>query len=418
MEHEFLYLALAGAFGLFAAWGIGANDVANAMSTSIGSRALTIKQALFVAAIFEFAGAVLAGGAVTATIRKGMVDSAYFAAQPEILIYGMLASLLATGTWLMIASRNGWPVSTTHSIVGAIIGFSVVAVGFSAVKWTKVAIIVASWVASPLFSGIVAYLVFNSITWLILTRENPLERARRYAPIYIFLTVFLISLVTMFKGLKHINLGQALTTSECYMVAAICGGVVALIGRWFILRIPVDERADREFHFHTVERVFAVLMIFTACGMAFAHGSNDVANAIGPVAAILSIAQTGEVTQKAGMPIWVLALGGIGIVVGLATYGRRVIAMVGSRITELTPSRGFSAEFAASFTIVFASGTGMPVSTTHALVGAVLGVGMARGFSAIDLGVVGRIFLSWIVTIPAGAILSIIFFYLLRATLS
>ena len=418
MENEVLFLALATVFGLFAAWGIGANDVANAMSTSIGSRALTIKQALLIAGVFEFAGAVLAGGEVTATIRKGIVDSSYFVGQPEILVMGMLASLLATGSWLLIASRKGWPVSTTHSIIGAVIGFTVAAVGFESVKWAKVAVIAASWVVSPIFSGVVAFLIFNSIAWLILTREDPLERARRYAPFYIFITVFLIALVTMFKGLKHINIGKQLEPSEGYAIAAVCGVVVAVIGKYFIMRIRVDEKADKDFHFHTVERVFAVLMVVTACSMAFAHGSNDVANAIGPVAAVISIVGTGSVTQAAPIPIWVLALGGIGIVIGLGTYGRKVIAMVGSRITPLTPSRGFAAGVAASFTIVFASGTGMPVSTTHALVGAVLGVGMARGFSAIDLRVVGRIFLSWIVTIPAGAILSILFFYLLRATLA
>jgi len=418
MENEVLFLALAGVFGLFMAWGIGANDVANAMATSIGSRALTIKQAIFVAAIFEFAGAVLAGGEVTATVRKGIVDSSYFTAQPELLIYGMLASLLAAGTWLLLASRKGWPVSTTHSIVGAIIGFTVVAVGFDSVQWDTVAIIAVSWIVSPLFAAITAYLIFNSITWLILTHADPLERARRYAPMYIFITVFLISLVTMVKGLKHVNVGHTLSTMDSYVIALCISAVVTVIGRWFIMRIQIDEQADQDFHYHTVERVFAVLMVITACSMAFAHGSNDVANAIGPVAAIISIAHSGTVNQEAAIPIWVLILGGIGIVVGLATYGRKVIAMVGERITPLTPSRGFSAGIAASFTIVFASGTGMPVSTTHALVGAVLGVGMARGFSAIDLRVVGRIFLSWIVTIPAGALLSIGFYFVLKAVLS
>ncbi|MFT4584256.1 MAG: PiT family inorganic phosphate transporter [Gammaproteobacteria bacterium] len=417
MENEVLFLALATVFGFFAAWGIGANDVANAMSTSIGSRALTLKQALLIAGIFEFAGAVLAGGEVTATIRKGIVDSSYFVAQPEILIYGMLASLLGTGSWLLIASTRGWPVSTTHSVVGAIVGFSIAAVGFESVHWPKIGVIAASWIVSPIFSAIVAYLIFSSITWLILTREDPLERARRYAPIYIFITVFLIALVTMMKGLKHVDIGQQMSPAECYGIATLCGIVIAIIGKFFVARIEIDEKADKEFHFHTVERVFAVLMVVTACSMAFAHGSNDVANAIGPVAAVISIASTGSVTQAAPIPIWVLGLGGVGIVIGLGTYGKRVIAMVGSRITPLTPSRGFSAGVAASFTIVFASGTGMPVSTTHALVGAVLGVGFARGFSAIDLSVVGRIFLSWIVTIPAGAILSIAFFFLLKAIL-
>jgi PiT family inorganic phosphate transporter len=416
MDPVYIYIGLAACFGLFMAWGIGANDVANAMATSIGAGALTIRQALIVAAVFEFAGAVLAGGEVTSTIRKGMVDSSLFTDQPELLIYGMLASLLAAGTWLFLASQRGWPVSTTHSIVGAIVGFAIVAVGFEAVQWDKVGSIVLSWVISPLTAGVIAYFVFSSINSLILSSKDPLASARKYAPVYIFFAVTLIVLVTMFKGLKHVGLD--LETWEAYSIAIGIGLVIAGFGKLAVNRIEVDPKAEKEFHFHTVERVFAVLMVITACGMAFAHGSNDVANAIGPVAAVVSIAQDGVVGDTAGLPLWVLMLGGVGIVVGLGTYGRRVITTVGSHITLLTPSRGFAAEIAAAFTIVVASGTGMPISTTHTLIGAVLGVGMAKGVSAINLGVVGRIFLSWIITIPAGAILSVIFFYILRASLS
>ncbi len=416
MEHATIYLILAGVFGLFMAWGIGANDVANAMATSIGAKALTIKQAIIIAAIFEFAGAVLAGGEVTSTIRKGMVDPNAFIGEPELLVYGMLAALLAAGTWLFIASRKGWPVSTTHSIVGAIVGFAAVGLGVDAVKWDKVGAIVASWIISPLTAGIFAFLIFTSIQKLILEQKDPFARAQKYAPIYIFFTVFLICLVTLFKGLKHV--GFELTTVQAYLGSAALGVIIAGIGRFFVQRITIDKKAEKKFHYATVEKVFAVLMVITASAMAFAHGSNDVANAIGPVAAIVSVAQSGQVLQSAPLPIWILMLGGIGIVIGLATYGRRVIATVGSHITALTPSRGFSAELAAAFTIVVASGTGMPVSTTHVLVGAVLGVGMARGISAINLGVVGRIFLSWVITVPAGACLSIIFFFILKAVLS
>ncbi len=416
MEDQLIYLALAAVFGLFMAWGIGANDVANAMATSIGSGALTIRKALIVAAIFEFGGAVLAGGQVTSTIRRGIIDSTYVVDSPEVLIFGMLAALLAAGSWLLVASQLGWPVSTTHSIIGAIVGFAVIALGVNSVSWGQIVTIVASWVASPLTAGIIAFFIFNSIQRLILTQPDPLARARRYAPVYIFATITLISLVTLLKGLTHV--GLTLTLAQSYTLALLCGLVVAVIGRWFVLRIPVDRTAEKKFHFATVERVFAVLMVITACSMAFAHGSNDVANAVGPVAAVISVAQTGVVSQQSSLPLWVLVLGGLGIVIGLGTMGRHVIATVGARITDLTPTRGFSAELAAAFTIVFASGTGMPVSTTHTLVGAVLGVGMARGITAINLAVVGRIFISWIVTIPAGALLSIIFFYVLQAVLS
>lgn len=413
MDSATIYIALAALFGIFMAWGIGANDVANAMATSVGSRALTIKQAIFVAAIFEFLGAVLAGGAVTSTIRKGIVDTDLLVDSPELLIYGMLAALLAAGSWLFVASHKGWPVSTTHSIVGAIIGFAIAGIGLDAVNWGKVGAIVASWVASPLLAGTLSFLLFSSVQWLILTRPDPLERARRYVPFYIFLAAFVMSLVTLFKGLKHVGLD--LTTLQCYLVSVAFGIVVALIGKVFINRIEPNRKAEKKFHYFTVERVFSVLMVVTACGMAFAHGSNDVANAIGPVAAVLSIAQEGVVGQKSPVSIWVLLLGGMGIVVGLATFGRHVIATVGTKITHLTPSRGFAAELGAATTIVVASGTGIPISTTHTLVGAILGVGMARGISAIDLSVVGRIFLSWIITIPIGAVLAIVFFYILKA---
>jgi len=415
MEAQYIYIGLAAAFGLFMAWGIGANDVANAMATSVGSKALTIKQAILVAAVFEFLGAVLAGGAVTSTIRKGIVDADLLVNSPELLIYGMLASLLAAGTWLFIASKNGWPVSTTHSIVGAIVGFAAVGIGIDAVQWEQVATIVVSWIVSPLTAGLIAFLIYLSVQRLILTQEDPLTQAKRYVPVYIFFAGFTITLVTLLKGLKHVGLDLSLTNS--YLLATGIAVLIAIVGFIFIQRIEPDPKAEQKQHFHTVERVFAVLMVVTACGMAFAHGSNDVANAIGPLAAVISVARSGIVGSESTLPIWVLVIGGGGIVVGLATYGRHVIATVGEKITQLTPSRGFAAELAAATTIVIASGTGIPISTTHTLVGAVLGVGLARGIEAIDLRVVGRIFVSWVVTIPAGAFLAIIFFFILKTVL-
>lgn len=415
MEHQYVYIGLAALFGLFMAWGIGANDVANAMATSVGSKALTIKQAIMVAAVFEFLGAVLAGGAVTDTVRKGIVDTDLLAATPELLVYGMLAALLAAGTWLFIASKNGWPVSTTHSIIGAIVGFAAVGIGIDAVQWGKVGEIVISWIASPLIAGFIAYLIYQSVQRLILSQDDPLEQAKRYVPVYIFFAAFTMTLVTILKGLKHI--GLTISLRDSYILAIAIATVIALIGAFFIQRIKPDKKAEKRQHFYTVERVFGVLMIVTACGMAFAHGSNDVANAIGPLAAVISVAQNGYIAAESKLPIWVMILGGGGIVIGLATYGRHVIATVGEKITRLTPSRGFSAELAAATTIVIATGTGMPISTTHTLVGAVLGVGLARGIEAIDLRVVGRIFASWVITIPAGAFLAIIFFYIFKTIL-
>jgi PiT family inorganic phosphate transporter len=415
MEAEVVYISLAVVFGLFMAWGIGANDVANAMATSVGSKALTIKQAIIVAAIFEFLGAVLAGGEVTSTIRKGIVDAELLSDTPELLVYGMLSALLAAGTWLLIASRNGWPVSTTHSIVGATVGFAAVGIGFDAVQWGTVGNIVMSWVASPLTAGVIAYFLYLSVQRLILYHDDPVARARRYVPVYMFLAAFTVTLVTILKGLSHVGLD--LSIRDSYLLALGFAIVIALIGTVFIRRIKADPKAEKKEHFHTVERIFGVLMIITACAMAFAHGSNDVANAIGPLAAVISVAQTGLVSAQSSIPIWVLVLGGAGIVVGLATYGRHVIATVGNKITQLTPSRGFAAGVAAATTIVIASGTGMPISTTHTLVGAGLGVGLARGIAAIDLRVVGRIFVSWVVTIPAGALLAIVFFFIFKTVL-
>ncbi|RZV36157.1 MAG: inorganic phosphate transporter [Chromatiales bacterium] len=418
MEYQTTYIVLAAAFGLFMAWGIGANDVANAMATSVGSKALTIKQAILVAAIFEFAGAVLAGGEVTSTIRKGIVDADMLMGMDDgakMLVFGMLAALLAAGTWLLIASRNGWPVSTTHSIVGAIVGFAAVGIGVDAVQWGKVGTIVMSWVVSPLTAGFIAYLIYRSVQKLILSQDDPLAKAKRYVPVYMFLAAFTITLVTILKGLKHVGLNISLQNS--YFLAIGIAAAIAILGYFVIARIKPDPKAEKSQHFYTVERVFGVLMVITACGMAFAHGSNDVANAIGPLAAVVSIAKNGVIGAKSSLDAWVLMLGGAGIVVGLATFGRHVIATVGKKITQLTPSRGFAAELAAATTIVIASGTGIPISTTHTLVGAVLGVGMARGIEAIDLRVVARILVSWVVTIPAGAVLAILFFLVFKMVL-
>jgi len=412
-EHGTILIILAVIFGLYMTWGIGANDVANAMGTSVGSGAITVKQAIIIAAIFEFAGAFLAGGHVTKTIRKGIIDPSSIADTPEILVFGMLAALLAAAVWLMIASHKGWPVSTTHSIVGAVVGFAVAGIGVDAVNWGKIGQIVASWAVSPMLGGTIAFLLMISIRRLILNTDNPFQNAKKWGPIYVFLVGFIISLVTIFKGLKHLNID--LTVGMSFILAAIIGLAVAAAGWVLINKVKMDPTADRDFHFASVEKVFTPMMIFTACAMAFAHGSNDVANGIGPLAAVVSIVQSGGmVAQKSGLPLWILVLGGIGIVVGLATMGYKVMQTIGTQITELTPSRGFCATLAAAATVVMASRTGLPVSTTHIAVGAVIGVGLARGVGAIDLRVIGGIFVSWIVTLPVGAFLSMLFFFMLK----
>jgi PiT family inorganic phosphate transporter len=417
-EYGTILIIIAALVGFFMAWGVGANDVANAMGTSVGSKALTIKQAIFIAMIFEFAGAYLAGGEVTSTIRKGIVDSAIFIDRPNDLVFGMLSALLAAGCWLMVASFMGWPVSTTHSIVGAIVGFAAVGVSVDAVNWGKVSTIVASWLVSPVMAGTISFLLFRSVQRLILLQDDPFTKAKRYIPIYMFFVGFLIAMVTILKGLKHVfkDNGTSLSFLESAGIASIAGIIVAIIGSFLLTRIKRDVSLEEGNRFANVERVFAVLMIFTACSMAFAHGSNDVANAVGPLAAVVSIVGSGgDIAANTVMPPWILLLGGGGIVVGLATYGFKVMGTIGRKITELTPSRGFAAELGAAATVVIASGTGLPISTTHTLVGAVLGVGLARGIGALNLRMVGSIFLSWLVTLPAGAGLCIIFFFMFKA---
>jgi PiT family inorganic phosphate transporter len=408
-----ILIILACVFGLFMAWGVGANDVANAMGTSVGSKALTIRQAIIIAILFEFAGAYLAGGAVTATIRKGIIDPVLLAGTPELLVFGMLAALLAAGIWLLVATHFGWPVSTTHTIVGAIVGFAAVGISVDAVAWGKVSTIVASWVVSPVLAGSLAFMLFRSIQKLILDTADPFANAKRYVPVYTFMVGFIIAMVTFTKGLKHIGLGIGFGESLFYSVLA--GVAVGLLGLYLQRNIKQNAAENRDYHFAGVEKVFGVLMMFTACAMAFAHGSNDVANAIGPLAAVVSVVGAGgDIAQKSAMPQWILLLGGGGIVLGLVMYGHKVIATVGTNITELTPSRGFAATLAAATTVVIASGTGLPISTTHTLVGAVLGVGIARGLSSVNLRVVGTIFMSWVVTLPAGAGLAILIFFMLK----
>lgn len=400
-------------FGFFMAWGVGANDVANAMGTSVGAKAITLKQAIVIAMIFEFAGAYLAGGEVTSTIRKGIIDPELLADDPELLVYGMMSALLAAGIWLLIATMYGWPVSTTHSIIGALVGFASVGISVDAVNWSKIASIAASWVVSPLIAGSVSFMLYMSVRKFVFDTPDPFAAAKRVVPVYIFLAGFIISMVTMVKGLKHVGLDlsfeQSILLSAAVASVAMLAGIVALSR---IKRVVNSSSHD----IVNIERLFSVLMLFTACSMAFAHGSNDVANAIGPLAAVNSIISSGgNVLQTAPMPAWILMLGGGGIVAGLALYGYRVMRTIGTHITELTPSSGFAAELAAATTVVIASGYSLPVSTTHTLVGGVLGVGLARGIAAINLRVVATIFASWLVTLPAGAILAIIFFYMFKA---
>lgn len=416
MPHAELYILLAAVFGLFMAWGVGANDVANAMGTSVGSGAITIRQAILIAVIFEALGAMLAGGQVTDTIRSRIIDVSYFKDTPHLFIYGMLAALLSAGTWLLIASWRGWPVSTTHSIVGAVIGFGLVATGSRSVHWGQCIDIGLSWIVTPIIAGILAFILFRSVQTLIFESKKPTLSAKLYVPIYVFLAAIVLTLVTLFSGLKH--LGLHLPFWESILISVLLSLIAAVVGRILLQRYHHMKDTQAIPNFNQLEKVFGILMIFTACAMAFAHGSNDVANAIGPLAAVVAVARETVLTGHSPIPLWVMGLGAFGIVLGLTTYGYRVIATIGHEITQLTPSRGFAAQLATATTVLVASGIGLPISTTQTLVGAVLGVGIARGIGAINLKVVGSIFVSWVITLPAGAILSIIYYFMLKSILS
>jgi len=462
----FILLLLA---GFYMAWAIGANDVANAMGTSVGSGALTLRQAVILAAIMEFSGAFFFGSHVSETMQKGIVDPQSFISSPQTLVFGMFASLLSTGAWLQIASYFGFPVSTTHSIVGSLLGFGALIGGIDAIKWETVGLIVSSWVISPLAGGILGYLLFLLLRNRIFYTHHPIQATKQLTPLLVFCVATIFSLILILDSLEKIAfpITDLQATALCFLI----GVISALFGYLYVRKIKVDKHVKFRPHYgpeisvslkkatkhlckveaaaigeisshathlieeisrlsdslqqkieeevspseyKTVEKIFGYLQILSASLMAFAHGANDVANAIGPLAAAIGVLTTGVVTMRAEIPTWILTLGGAGIIVGLATWGWRVIETIGKKITELTPTRGFVAEFAAATTILIASRLGMPISTTHTLVGAVLGVGFARGIEALNLGLTRDIVVSWIVTVPTGAALSVFFFFIIQ----
>lgn len=404
--------------GIYMAWNIGANDVANAMGTSVGSGALTLKQAIVLAAIFEFLGAVLVGMHVTDTIRGRIVDITLFevggplgADGPLILALGMLSALLAAGIWLNVATYYSLPVSTTHAVVGAVLGFGVVSFGLQGIHWAMIGQIVLSWFVSPVLGGILAYLSFAFIRRQILKAPDPARQTRLLAPYMVSVVIGLLVLSFIFKVLGNVLDEPPVILAVAIALAA--GGLGGWSTGLLVRRFPPTPDGNP---YAYVERVFAILQVVTACYVAFAHGANDVANAVGPVASVVTLAGTGfmEITVNVPVPIWILMLGGAGIVVGLATYGYRVIATVGKKITEMTPTRGFSAEFGAANTVLLASWLGLPVSTTHTLVGAVIGVGAAQGMAALNLRVIRNIVNSWVATLPTAAVISAGIFVVLR----
>ena len=395
--------------GFYMAWNIGANDVANSMADAVGSKALTIFWAVVLAGICNFCGAVLVGSHVTDTVRKGIIDTQAFAHDPRMLAHGMVCALLAAGVWLNLASYFGMPVSTTHSIVGAIVGFGILEAGLGYIHWDMLSRIVASWFISPLAGGIMAFFIFKLISRYILSVEKPLLAARKGVPICTFFTFAILILAIIYKGLKNLHLDLS---GPKAIGLSVLGGLVAAGISAFLTRRnrSCNDELPFEQQLVQVEKIFAVLVIITSCTVAFAHGANDVANAIGPLAAVVEIVKINSIPGKVSVNMWFLVLGGIGIAIGLATFGFRVMRLVGTKVTEITPSRGVAADIAGMVTVLACSKMGLPISTTHILVGAIIGVGLARGITAIDRKVVGSIFTSWMATVPVAAGLTIVFY--------
>ncbi|KTC82406.1 inorganic phosphate transporter [Legionella cherrii] len=413
MDYSIIYLVIAVILCFMMTWGVGANDLANVMSTTMGSKAVTVKQAMLIAIIFEFAGAFLGGTGVTETMRDGIINSSQLSGQPLILIEGMLGVLLACTIWMNLASYLGVPVSITNALVGSMVGFGTIVLGPQAIHWNQVSRIAISWVTSPMISGITAFILFTSIQQTIFVKSNPLTKAKLYIPIYLFLIGSILSFITVFKGLNHFHIH--LNFKQNLAVTLATSIIITIIGMIFIKRIPEHHRIRRRERFIQVEKYFAVLMAMTACAMAFAHGSNDVALAVGPLSIIHSLVMDSHQTFNANnYPAWIILLGVVGVVTGLLMYGRKVIETVGSAITALTPSRAFAATLSAATTVVVATSTGIPVSATQTLVGAVLGVGLARGIGALNLIVIRNIFMSWVLTLPAASILTILAYKLLH----
>lgn len=408
---DILTLALLGgigSIGFYMAWNIGANDVANSMATAVGAKAITFKQAVLIAGVLTFLGAVLVGSHVTETI-KGNIVYPHMIGDNQVMILGFIASLLAASIFVTLATWKEMPISTTHAIVGALVGFGLVAGGETCINWGKLGEVAASWILSPVFGCILAFIVFKIIVKLIFSRENPVEAAKIVGPGIIGVTVFLI-VTSLFT---NTNLGNIIGITNLFVLIgiSIAIGICSAIITAFPLR-KIKGRSPEDYE--TVELMFRKLQIGTSCFVAFSHGANDVANAIGPVAAILSLSTEGSLSVFQAVPPYLLALGGIGITFGAITWGQRVMRTVGSRITSLTNTRGFSVEFGAATTVLIASKLGLPISTSHTVVGAVIGVGLAKGLAAIDLSVIKKIIYSWLLTIPLAALFSAIIFIFLR----
>ena len=407
MDASFILIA-AVLVGLYSAINIGANDVANSMATSVASGALTIKRAVFVAGVCNILGAVLVGSHVANTIRKGIIDPLQFSDRQDLFLFGMLAAVLGSALWVNIATYFKLPVSTTHSIIGGVVGFGLVSVGIAGINWKVVLFVILSWIISPIFGGIIAFTIFSIIRKFILSSKEPISQTRKIGPFFTGIVFFILSMSIIYKGLKHLHLD--LDFYEALFVSLCVGFGGFLLGS-FLLRRYKEKDTDP---YYQVEKMANPLQVLSACFQAFSHGANDVANAIGPIAAIVVVVQTQKLDMQVAIPLWLLLIGGAGIAFGVYTWGYRVMETVGKKITSITPTRGFSAEFGTATTVLLCSRLGMPVSTTHVAVGNIIGVGLARGISAINLDVIKKIFSAWIISLPAAGLFAIAIYLILK----
>jgi len=407
MSAEYIILIIGFVFGFYMAWNIGANDVANSMASAVGAKAITIRQAVFIAGILNIVGATFIGSHVTNTIRKGIVSTDVMS-DPHIALAGALAALLAAALWVSFATWRSLPVSTTHSIVGAMIGFGIMAGGVSVINWGKLGAVVLSWVISPVFSLVIAFVMFKVIVKVILSKDAVFQRSISASPFFIGVAIFVVILSFLFKTPlgKKFSISMPMALVVAFVVAAVLG----YIGKVLLRKFLVEKSGNG----NGAEEVFRRIQIGTSCYVALAQGANDVANAIGPLAVIYFLAKTGTVGAKVPVPIFLLIFGGVGIALGIGMAGKRVMETIGTKITTLTNTRGFSVDFAAATTVLLASKMGLPVSTTHAAVGGVMGVGLARGLEAVNFRIIFQIMIYWVLTVPASAITSMIVYKIIR----
>ncbi|MEA1945686.1 MAG: inorganic phosphate transporter [Thermodesulfobacteriota bacterium] len=405
MPNEYYVLIVGYIFGFYMAWNIGANDVANSMASAVGAKAITIRQAIFIAGILNIIGAACIGTHVTNTIRKGIVSTEVLT-DPHLALIGALSALLAAALWVSFATWKSLPVSTTHSIVGAMVGFGIMAGGFSVINWGKLAAVVISWVISPVLSIVIAFLMFKLIVLTILSKKGSFDRALKLSPFFIGIAFFIVVLSFLFKT----PLGKKLSigTPVALVVAMVLALIFGFAGKRLVKRLIKNKKSNG------TEEIFRRIQIGTSCYVALAQGANDVANAIGPLAVIYFLVKTGSVGATVPVPVFLLLFGGIGIACGVGMAGHRVMETIGTKITTLTNTRGFSVDFAAATTVLVASKMGLPVSTTHAAVGGVLGVGLARGLEAVNFGIIYKIMLYWVLTVPAAAVTSMVIFKILQ----